>query len=119
MDFDNDGRQDILLTALADRPFLLRNRSPSSHHWLKVRLEGTHSNRNGYGAWITVRSGDWSTRAQCLCPTGFLSQGDPRVHFGLGSRATVDTLEVRWPSGARQILTHLHPDQILTVREPL
>jgi enediyne biosynthesis protein E4 len=118
IDFDNDGRQDVLLTTLADRPFLLRNRCPLKNHWLTLRLEGTRSNRSGYGARITLMAGDLTSRVQALCPTGFLTQGDPRVHFGLGSRSKVDRMEIRWPSGTVQTLRDIRPDQILTVREP-
>ena len=118
VDFDNDGRLDVLVTALADRPFLLRNRCPMKNHWLKLDLEGTRSNRSGYGALITLTAGDLTSRAEALCPTGFLLQGDPRPHFGLGTREKVDRLEIRWPSGTVQALTNLAADQILKIREP-
>jgi hypothetical protein len=118
LDFDNDGRLDLLLTALADRPFLLRNRCPLKNHWLKLQLEGTRSNRSGYGARITLTAGDLTRRAEALCPTGFLTQGDPRVHFGLGARQKADRIEIRWPSGTVQLLTNVVADQILKTREP-
>ena len=66
LDFDNDGRLDVLVTALADRPFLLRNRCPVKNHWLKLELEGTRSNRSGYGALITLTAGDLTSRAEAL-----------------------------------------------------
>jgi hypothetical protein len=118
LDFNNDGRPDVLLTALADRPFLLQNRCPLAHHWLKLQLEGTRSNRNAYGARFTLIAGDLTLRAEALCSSGFLTQGDARVHFGLGPRARVDRLEILWPSGAVQTLRDLAVDQILKVREP-
>ncbi len=118
LDFDNDGRLDVLVTALAGRPFLLRNRCPLGNHWLTLQLEGTRSNRNGYGALLTLTTGDLTLRSEAICPTGFLLQGDPRPHFGLGSRAQVDRLEIRWPSGGTQVLTNLATDRILKVREP-
>jgi hypothetical protein len=118
LDFDNDGRPDVLITALADRAFLLKNRCPLKNHWLKVQLEGTRSNRSGYGARLTLTAGDLTRRAEAGCPTGFLLQGDPRVHFGLGPRSRVDRLEIRWPSGAVQALEHVAVDQVLKVREP-
>jgi hypothetical protein len=118
LDYDNDGRLDVLLTALADRAVLLRNRNPLNHHWLKLRLRGTRSNRDGYGARITLKAGGQTWRTEALCPTGFLTQGDARPHFGLGARPWVDQLEVRWPSGAVQVLTNLAADQILNVQEP-
>jgi enediyne biosynthesis protein E4 len=118
LDFDNDGRQDVLLTTLADRPCLLRNRCPLKNHWLKLRLQGTRSNRSGYGARITLTAGDLTSRAQALCPMGFLMQSDPRVHFGLGSHTKADKIEIRWPSGVGQTLKDVAADQILDVREP-
>ncbi|MFO1499026.1 MAG: CRTAC1 family protein [Verrucomicrobiota bacterium] len=118
LDFDNDGRLDVLLTALADRPFLLRNRGASSHHWLKLNLQGSRSNRSGYGARVRLMSDGLTLVAQAWCPTGFLCQGDPRVHFGLGSRSRIDALEVLWPSGTRQVLKDIPADQILEVHEP-
>jgi hypothetical protein len=118
LDYDNDGRLDLLLTTLADRPFLLQNRCPLKHHWLKLKLEGTRSNRSGYGALVTVSAGNLIARAEALCPSGFLSQSDPRLHFGLGPHPRVDRLQIRWPSGLVQTLTNLAPDQILKVREP-
>lgn len=118
LDYNNDGRMDLLVTALADRPFLLKNRCPLDNHWLTLKLEGTRSNLDGYGAHITLKSGDLTLRAEALCPTGFLTQGDARPHFGLGSRQKVDRLEIRWPSGTVQTLTNTLADQILKVREP-
>lgn len=117
LDFDNDGRLDLLLTVLGDRPFLLHNRFPRKH-WLKLRLEGTRSNRNGFGALLTLTAGNLTIHGEALCPTGFLVQGDPRPHFGLGSHGRVDRLEIRWPSGTVQVLTNLVSDQILNVKEP-
>jgi enediyne biosynthesis protein E4 len=118
LDFDNDGRLDVLLTVLADRPVLLRNRCPLKNHWLTLRLEGTRSNRSGYGAQITLTAAGRTSRAEATCPTGFLTQGDPRIHFGLGARTKVDRLEILWPSGGVQTLENIATDQILKVREP-
>jgi len=118
LDFDNDGRLDVLLTVLADRPFLLKNRCPLKNHWLKLQLEGTRSNRSGYGARLTLTARDLTVRAEALCPTGFLTQGDARVHFGLGPRPKADRIDIRWPSGALQTLEDVAADQILRVKEP-
>jgi len=119
LDYDNDGRLDLLLTLLADRPVLLRNRASGDRRWLKLQLEGTRSNRNGYGALITLSAGGRVHQAEAMCPTGFLMQSDARVHFGLGTATRVDRIEIRWPSGVRQALEDLPVDQILKVREPL
>ncbi len=118
VDCDNDGRQDLLVTALADRPLLLRNRRTTGHHWITLALEGSRSNRDAFGALITLRAGELQQRAEVLCPTGFLLQADKRVHFGLGRQSTVDTLEIRWPSGRTQTLNRVAVNQILKIREP-
>ncbi len=118
LDFDNDGRPDLLVTALADRPFLLRNRARAGNHWLTLTLEGTRSNRDGYGALVTITAGGRTWRAEALCPTGFLLQGDRRIHFGLDAAKSAERVEIRWLSGQTQILTDVTADQILKVREP-
>ena len=117
LDFDNDGRLDLLITALADRPFLLRNRTPRPGHWLKLALEG-RTQRDGLGALLTVTAGAKTWQTESLAPTGFLLQGDPRVHLGLGDATRVDTLRIRWPGGRMQELKDVAADQVLTVREP-
>lgn len=117
-DFDNDGRMDILVTTLGDRPFLLRNRDPSGNQWLCLDLEGTRSNRDGFGAQVTVTAGTRTWRQEARCVTGFLCQSDRRLQFGLGRNNTADRVEIRWPSGQRQTLANVRAGQILKVREP-
>lgn len=117
-DYNNDGRVDILLTLLADRPVLLKNRDRSGRHWLLLVLEGTRSNRDGYGALVTLQLGPRRLVAQHRCPVGFLCQSDPRLHFGLGQASLVDRIDIRWPSGQTQTLTRIPADQILKIREP-
>ena len=117
-DFDNDGRVDVLMTTLADRPVLLRNRDRSGNHWISLDLEGTKSNRDGFGARVTVTAGGKSHVAEARCQSGYLFQGDRRLHFGLGTSGAVDRIEIRWPSGQTQVLSNVKVDQILKVREP-
>jgi hypothetical protein len=118
LDFDNDGRPDLLMTAMADRPFLLRNQGPRELHWLKLQLEGTRSNRDGFGSMLRVTAGDRTTLHACRASTTFLMQGDPRVHIGLGAATRADRIEIRWPSGLVQTLENVAADQILRVKEP-
>jgi hypothetical protein len=117
-DFDNDGRMDILTTNIADRPVLLRNRDTSGNAWISLDLEGTKSNRDGFGAKVTLKAGGRTVRAEARCPTTYLFQGDRRLHFGLGKASKVDSIEIAWPSGQRQRLENVRPGQILKVREP-
>ena len=118
LDYDNDGRMDIVVTAMGDRPFLLRNRGEQGHHWLILDLEGTRSNRDGFGAVITVEAGGKLAYAEARCPTGFLGSSDRRVHFGLGGSPRVDRIQIKWPSGTLQVLESVQADQILKVKEP-
>lgn len=118
LDFDNDGRLDLLVTAMGDRVFLLRNRGPSANHWLTLDLEGTRSNREAFGARITLTAGGRSQMAEARCPAAFLGTSDRRVHFGLGRSAAVEKIEIRWPGGQVQTLSSVAADQILRVKEP-
>ncbi len=117
-DYDNDGRMDIVVTTINDRPFLLHNRDKSGNHWLTLDLTGVKSNRDGFGAKLKVIAAGKTFLAESRCAFGFLMQSDRRLHFGLGKVANVERLEIRWPSGAMQELTNVPVDQILKVREP-
>jgi len=117
LDYDNDGRLDVLVTAMADRAFLLHNRSSSGHHWLTLDLRGTRSNRDGFGTKITVTAGGRTQYDEAHCRSTYLGCSDRRVHFGLGSATTAD-LDLRWPSGTVQRLTRVPADQVLRVKEP-
>jgi hypothetical protein len=117
-DYNNDGRMDIVVTTVGNRPFLLRNRDKSGNHWLALDLEGTKSNRDGFGAKVKVTAGGKTYFGESRCAFGFLMQSDRRLHFGLGKATTVDHIEIQWPSKQVQELTNVKVDQILKVREP-
>ncbi|MGO9493000.1 MAG: CRTAC1 family protein [Terracidiphilus sp.] len=114
-DFDNDGDMDILIMNVNEPPTLLRNDAPSGNHWIKVRLEGTKSNRSAIGARVLVRYGGKVQVQEVLSGCSFLSSNDPRLHFGLGG-ATSAEIEVRWPLGLVERL-HVSADQLVTLRE--
>ena len=118
LDYDNDGRMDLLVGLMGDRPVLLHNRDRSGNHWITLSLRGTKSNPPGWGAWIDLTAGGKTYTQENRCPSGFLSQGDPRVHFGLGQAQTIQQIKIRWPSGTVQTLTNVPVDQILKVTEP-
>jgi len=117
-DYDNDGRLDIIITTIGDRPILLHNRGSFSNHWLKLDLQGTKSNRDGFGALVKVYAGGKTFCATARCEFGFLMMSDRRLHFGLGNVTMVDAIEIRWPSGQHQRLTNVKADQILKIIEP-
>jgi hypothetical protein len=117
IDVDNDGRRDVLLVA-EDTPLaLLRNRSASRDHFLVLAVEGTISNRDGVGARVAVTASG-RTQVAVRCGGGsYLSAGDPRLHFGLGSARTCERVEVTWPSGRRDRFEGLAADRGYRLRE--
>jgi enediyne biosynthesis protein E4 len=115
-DFDNDGDIDVLIMNVNEPPTLLRNDAPQGNHWIKLRLEGTKSNRSAIGARVVVRYAGKVQVQEVVSGCSFLSSNDPRLHFGLGAATSAD-VEVRWPSG---LVEHIHgaaADQLLTLRE--
>ncbi len=119
-DYDNDGYTDAYITTLQGEGILLHNTPPPGkrNHWLTIKLVGTRSNRDGYGTSLEAITDGQHQYLQATPQSGYLSQNDPRPHFGLGQHAVVDTLILHWPSGTVQTLTHIQADQILTVTEP-
>lgn len=116
-DFDNDGRLDIVVTALNERLELLMNRSPR-HNWLQLKLRGTHSNRSALGARVVCQSASQRQVSWVANSVGYASASDLRVHFGLGKDRVATEIEIRWPSGLRQRLANVPANQILQLIEP-
>ncbi|HXF14815.1 MAG TPA: CRTAC1 family protein [Terriglobales bacterium] len=115
-DFDNDGDLDILIINLNEPPSLLRNDIRGDHHWLKIKLVGTKSNRSAIGARVVVHYGGKKQAQAVMSQSSFYSSNDPRLHFGLGAATTAD-LEIFWPSGTHDTLKELKIDQLITVKE--
>jgi hypothetical protein len=116
-DFDRDGRVDTVVTRLGENPVLLRNVSATRNHWLTLKLIGTKSNRDGIGALVTVSAAGRRQINRVTTAVGYASSSDLAVHFGLGSCARVDQLDVEWPSGIRQSVKDIQADRYLTLRE--
>ncbi|TVQ65929.1 MAG: CRTAC1 family protein [Balneolaceae bacterium] len=116
-DYDNDGDLDIFIVNLNEASVLLRNDTAKENHWLLVDLIGTRSNRDGIGASVSVTAGGITQVAQKTGGGHYLSQNDPRLHFGLAEHNVIDLIEVKWPSGAVQILENISANQILTIEE--
>jgi hypothetical protein len=117
-DYDNDGDVDVLVLNLSQRARLLRNDGGNRRNWVMIRLMGTTSNRDGIGARVRVTAGGTTQTRLRVSSAGYLSQGDHRLHFGLGDAAQIDTIEIRWPSGAVQTLEDQMPNRVITVTEP-
>ena len=104
-DFDDDGDLDLVVTGV-DEPVSVHRNDGRHGNWLRVGLTGTRSSRDAVGAHVTVEAGESTWFKVRTAGSGFLSSGDPRLHFGLGDATRVDRLEVRWPSGE----VHEHRD---------
>jgi hypothetical protein len=117
-DYDNDGDIDGYIVNLNDRGAFLRNNKGNQNNWITLNLVGTTSNRDGIGAIIKLTSGGKIQTNQKKSTTGYLSQNDPRLHFGLAKNEMVEKIEIRWPSGKTQLLENLKANQILIVKEP-
>ena len=116
-DIDNDGDVDIVVSNLKDTPTLLRNDSDKTSRWLSVKLVGTHCNRDAIGARVTVVSGNLTQIREVKSGSGYLSQNDLRLHFGLGDATRVDRLTVRWLCGKVQTLQNIETNQVLVISE--
>lgn len=118
-DFNNDGRMDLVVLPIAGTPVLLENRTEPQRHWIGLDLRGRVGNRDGIGALVSMDACGSSQTEAVRNGGSFLSVDDPRIHFGLGSCATVDRLRIRWPGGRVQVLENVAADRYLTVEEPL
>ncbi len=114
-DFDGDGRLDAVVTILGEPAELWRNITEGAGNWIGIQLEGTRSNRDGIGAEVLL-SGQYNLMTSAV---SYASSVVGPVHFGLGSLDKVDRIEVRWPSGAKQIITEgIVVNRILKIVEP-
>jgi peroxiredoxin len=102
-DFDDDGDVDVFLTTIQGPARLLfRNNVGSRRGYLRFALEGTKSGREAWGAVVRVATSAGTLTKVKACGSGYLSQSDPRLLFGLGEDASARWAEVVWPSGLRQ-----------------
>lgn len=117
-DIDGDGDLDVLFTQTGAAPMLLRNDQNLNHHWLRVKLIGTASNRDAIGAWIELTAGGITQRRQIMPTRSYLTQVELPVTFGLDTQDRIDSLRIIWPDGSEQVVGDIVIDSILTVRQP-
>src|SRR5215469_14123483 len=91
-------------------PVILKNqtgavpvRGAAGNHWLRIKVIGAESNRDGFGARVQIKTGDLTQTAEVRANSSFESASDPRLHFGLGRVRKVDSITVHWPSGKTDI----------------
>ncbi len=116
-DFDNDGDLDILVLSLNDRPRLMRNDGGNRNRWLMVRLIGKQSNRDAIGSRVRLTMGGTTQTRNVISSSGYLSQSDNRLHFGLGKSKKAEKIEIRWPDGKVQVLKNIDANQLLTITQ--
>jgi hypothetical protein len=118
-DLDNDGRLDMVVTVLNGKARILRNISANSNNWVTFKLVGTHSNRMAIGAQLKLTTEDGNSQYDIVSTSaGYGASRDPRPHFGLGAFKSVKQLEIRWPSGTRQVLKDLPANKLHRIEEP-
>ena len=118
-DLDDDGRLDAVVTTNDGPAYVLHNETASANHWLLLNLVGHKSNRDSIGASVKLVTASGQQFATVTTAGSYLSSGDKRVHFGLGRQKSIESIEIRWPSGIVQTLSNIPGDQILQIDEPL
>jgi enediyne biosynthesis protein E4 len=116
-DIFNTGNIDVVVLNVGQPPSVLLNGNRSPYHRVLLKLIGTKSNRAAIGARVTIHSGSVKQFSEVRGGASYLSQNDLRLHFGLGSAAKMDTVEIRWPNGTTETLRNVPADAIYTVVE--
>lgn len=115
-DLDGDGDLDVVITQVAGSPRVLRNDQELGHRWVRVRLEGGRSNRDGIGAWVQARIGERLLARQVMPTRSYLSQSELTVTLGLAEDALKELLVV-WPDGSRQVVDGVRKGATVVVRQ--
>jgi hypothetical protein len=119
-DLDNDGRIDVVVSAIGEPAAILFNASPSTNHWILIDTEGRSSNRDGIGTRIKLTGSSGRVQFNHVTTSvGYVSSSDKRVHFGLGADRIIREIQLQWPSGKVQVLHDVKPDRVLKVIEGL
>jgi hypothetical protein len=116
-DIDNDGDIDVVINNLDGNPLILRNDSVNKNNWITIKTVGKGMNRNAVGARVKVVSGDLVQWGEVHSGGSYLSSGDPRLHYGLGKRDRIDSIEVHWPDGTEEMIGAVPVDSFLTIEE--
>jgi hypothetical protein len=114
-DFDDDGRIDLVVTAVAGPARFYRNVAPRMGHWLMVRAVDPALHRDAYGAMVTIQANGRRWVGLINPGQSYLCSGDPRAHFGLGPATHVDQVRVDWPDGSAEVFPAVDADRVLLV----
>jgi len=116
-DFDNDGFIDVVVGNNGDPQLLLRNSGSNGNHFVNFRLVGTKSNRDAMGARVRIVAGGLSQIREIAGGGSYLSQSDLRANFGLAKGTRVNTVEISWPSGLKQVFHDVEADKFYLIEE--
>jgi len=116
-DLFNDGKMDLVVEDLVGKPMVLRNHGIPGRHWVAFELASHKSNRMAIGARLKLVAGGMTQTEEIHSGGSYLSQSDTRVHFGLGTATSIDSLEVHWPSGKVETFKGLSADKLHSVLE--
>jgi enediyne biosynthesis protein E4 len=117
-DLNGDGKLDVVVSAINAPAEIWMNQSPGTNHWIEFRLQGMKSNRDGIGARIKVVTKSGAQYNHMTTSCGYASSSASPVHFGLGTNASVDLVEIHWPSGIVEQLKDVEADRVVVVKEP-
>ena len=116
-DIDGDGDLDVVLTQVNGPPLLLRNDQQLGHHWLRLKLTGTKTNRDAIGARLVVKAGGMTMQRTVMPTRSYLAQSELPVTIGLGRADKVESVEIIWPGGAKQVVTPVRIDTTTVIGE--
>ncbi|SUZ80632.1 uncharacterized protein METZ01_LOCUS33486 [marine metagenome] len=132
-DYDDDGKVDIFVTVNGQqvedgqgnnifdpnqgKGVLFHNETKSDNNWIKVRLEGTKSNRDGFGATVAIKAGSIKDKQALVSGQGYFSAHAKEIYFGLGSVKSIDKIKVSWPSGMDQTFENIPANQTVYILE--
>lgn len=117
LDYDNDGDLDIIVLNLNSRARLLKNNSGNNKNWIKIKLIGKKNNRDAIGAVVELVIKQTRQTRYRVSSSGYLSQSDSIIHFGLGENKIIDKIKIRWPDGKIQLLKSIKSNQTISILE--
>jgi hypothetical protein len=117
-DIDNDGDVDVVINNLDGAPVVLRNDGGNSNNWISIKTVGAKKNRDALGALVKVTADNLVQLREVYSGGSYISQNDTRLHFGLGKKNRIDSIEIRWPSGGKtEVFRDVAVNQFLVIEE--
>ena len=117
LDWNRDGREDVVISHLDGPAALLTNQTLHTGHFLALRLIGVASSRDAIGAQVVIRCGGRDRMRQLTAGDGYQASNQRQLVFGLGNSERIEKLSIRWPSGRREEFANVAADAEYTVVE--